>query len=172
MTTIQEVSNKIFVESGGFSHAKFSIIPYRQELSSLDPLEFIICHVGDAQLYFIKLMHATAFIWKDLSWEQWQKVLVKVKDNLQSLFNLSVFLIQFLEVDAIQALKDNSKFAAETISHFLISFPLPSSKPPPYKLAYLSRLNEMSIDFSKISMRLYQQGAPKAELAEPNIINI
>jgi hypothetical protein len=172
MDLIREVSNKIFNDSKGFSKIRFSIVPYQQDLGSLNPLDFVVWHAGHSQLYFVKLMHATAFVWKDLSWGQWQEALSRVGNDFQSLFNLLTFLTQFLHVDAFKALKNNPNIDPQMVNRLKVFFAQSLDKPAEKELAYLSKLNEMEIDLAKISMRLFQEGAPKAELVDPDVSSL
>ena len=169
MHSIQEISNKIFNDSKGFSKAQFSIVPYRQELNSLNPLDFVVWHANYSQLYFVKLMHAAAFVWKDLSWEHWQEALSRVGKDFQSLFNLLTFLTQFLRIDAFKALTNNPYIDPQMINRLKVFFAQPLDKPVGKELAYLSKLNEVGIDFSEISKRLHREGAPKADLIDPDV---
>jgi len=167
MNSIQEVSQKIFKDSKGLSKAQFSIIPYQQELSYLEPLDFVVWQASYSQLYFLKLMYATAFVWKDLSWEQWQEALSKVSCSFQSLFNLLTFLTQFLEIDTFMALKNGLSIEAEMVDRLKVFFEQPMDKPSVKELKYLSQLNEMKINLAEIRARLYHEGAPRASLVAP-----
>lgn len=172
MDLIREVSNKIFNDSKGFSKIRFSIVPYQQDLNSLNPLDFVVWHARYSELYFMKLMHATAFVWKDLSWGQWQEALSRVGNDFQSLFNLLTFLTQFLQVDAFKTLKNNPNIDPEMVNRLKVFFAQPLNKLGDKELAYLAKLNEMEIDLAEISRRLYQEGAPKAELLDPDVSSI
>jgi hypothetical protein len=169
MHSIQEVSKRIFNDSKGLSKNRFSIVPYQQELNSLDPLEFILWHAGHPQLYFVKLMHATAFVWKDLSWQQWREGMLRLRNEFQSLFNLLTFLTRFLQVDAFKTLKGNPDIDPEIVNQLKVFFAQPLNKPGEKEIAYLTKLNEMEIDLAGISRRLYQEGAPKAKLRDPDV---
>jgi hypothetical protein len=170
MDKIQEISEKILNESTGLSNNEFSIVPYQEELRSLDALDFVVWHTSYPQLYFFKLMHATAFVWKDLSWEQWQEGLLRISHDYQSLLNLSLFLTQFLAIDAFRTLREDLDIDQKMIDRLGIFFGKPYMRPFKKKRIYLSKLNEMNIGFAAISSRLYQQGAPKADLTDPKII--
>ena len=172
MDQVREIAKKIFDDSKGFSKAGFSIAPYQDELSSLDPLAFVTWHANYSQLYFEKLMFATAFVWKDLSWEQWQEALLRQSHDFQSLYNLLTLLTRYLEIDAFRTLKDNLNIDREMINRLKVFFAGPLSRPSEKERAYMSGLNEMNIDFAEISSRLYQQGAPKAELSDPDVISL
>ena len=172
MNVLQKVSDKILNDSMGLSREGFSILPYRAELESVDALDLIVWHAPYPQLYFNKLMFATAFVWKDLSWRQWQEGLLRLRHDFQALWNLLTFLAQYLEVDAFSALKDNPGSDRETVERLKVFFSGPLTRPSTEDLIYLSQYNEMGVELQDITSRLYQEGAPRAGLIDSRPIRV
>jgi len=172
MNAMQEIADRISDDSMGLSRVGFSILPYRADLEALDPLDFVVWHAPYTELYFTKLMFATAFVWKDLSWQQWQEGLLRLRHDFQALWNLLTFLAQYLEVDAFAALKEDPGSDPEMIDRLKPFFSGPLTRPSVKDLAYLSQYNEAGIDLSATTRRLYQEGAPKAALTDSKPIRV
>jgi hypothetical protein len=172
MDPMKRIADKIFHESQGLSTREFSIEPYRQELRSLDPVDFVVWHARYPEVYFTKLMYVTEFLWQDLAWARWQQALALASKEFHSLSNLLMFLTRFLEVDAFQTLRNHPAVAPEMIRRLKTFFAQPLHRPARKELLYLSALNETRVDLSGISQRLHQEGAPKATLLPPAITTL